>query len=109
MEKDKIKFYDRTIIIGLTLFILSTVSLFVFPEGSFEKDIFIYPWLIVFFIAILCEVILIIGMAVNAFRTKRYIWMLAIIFLGTIFPILFYFFILREEFKEGKESSSKNK
>ncbi len=97
----KVKFYDTTTIIMIIAFTISLISVFLVPEGVLEKDFFIYPWLFVFFIGILGEIILTIGMVISSFKLKRYGWMLVIIFLGTIFPIIFYFSIMRKRFKKA--------
>lgn len=98
----KIKFYDILIIIIIATFTISLISIFSVEEEVLQKDLFIYPWLFIFFIGIITEIIFIIGMAINSFKIKRYGWMLTIIFLGTIFPIIFYFSIMRKIFKKDK-------
>ena len=52
INKEKIKFWDRifkTMIIG---FIISIALVFIVSENTLENDLFVYPWLILFFIAI---------------------------------------------------------
>ena len=98
---NKIKFYDTvciTIGVGLAITIL---SLFIIPEAYLESFLLI-PWIFIILIVILGEIILTIGMIINAFKMKKYGWMIGIILLGTIILIIFYFSIMRKEFRRNK-------
>ena len=96
----KVKFYDNCIKIMIISFVILFISLFILSAEQLEKDIIIYPWLFILFIFIICEGIITFGMTYNSFKIKRYGWMLVIIFLGTIFPIIFYYSIMRKEFSK---------
>ena len=99
-----IKFYDTTLIV----MIISLALVFLIPGESLG----IIPSYI-FFIA---GTIFILGMIINVFGMKRYGWMVAIILLGPIFstlsyffilifPIIFYFSIMRKELKKKVNSN----
>ena len=98
----KVEFYDFTFKIMIICFIISIGLVFVLPETILDSPWFIIPWITILVTAILYTTVFTIGMIVNAFKTKRYLWMIALIFLGTIFPIIFYFSIMRKEFKKEK-------
>lgn len=98
--KNIIKFYDTIFMIMLISFGIVLISVFIVPEEILDKIPFLIPWYILLITGIICETIFIIGMVINAFKIKRYGWMVAIIFLGTIFPIIFYFSIMRKKFRK---------
>jgi len=102
INEKKIEFWDRTFWIMIIAFCISIVLLFIVPENSLENDSFVYPWLVLFLGAIILELIFTIGMIYHSFRLKKYGWGIVNIFLGTIFPIIFYFSILKKEFEKEK-------
>ncbi len=99
---NKIKFYDTvciTIGIGLAITIL---SLLIVPKAYLESFLFLIPWIFTILIVILGDIIFTIGMIISAFKIKRYGWIIGIILLGTIVPIIFYFSIMRKEFRRSE-------
>lgn len=102
--KNKTLFYDVLVAIIIIDVILFIVSAIVFTVEQFEKDILIYPFLILLFSGVLALIVLKIGMAYHSFKRKQYIWTVVIILLGTIFSIIFYFKTMRKEFKSEKVS-----
>ena len=105
IDKEKIKFWDRIFKTMIISFVISIALVFIVSENVLENNLFIYPWIILFFVAIVCEIIFTIGMAYHAYKLKRYGWMIVSIFLGTIFSIIFYFSILKKEIKERKKKN----
>ena len=106
INKEKIKFWDRIFKTMIVSFVISIALVFIVSENNLENNLFIYPWLILFFVAIVCEIIFTIGMAYHAYKLKKYGWMVVSIFLGTIFPIIFYFSILKKEIKKTKKKNA---
>lgn len=119
--KNTIKFYDTIFKIIVISFVLVSLSLFIVPEEYLDKIPFLIPWYIFLITWIICEIIFIIGMIINAFKMKRYGWWVIIICLGPffpslgpffpsfrvamifiliIYPIIFYFSIMRKELKK---------
>lgn len=103
INKEKIKFWDRIFKTMIIFFIVSIALVFIVSENTLDNNLFVYPWLILFFVALICGIIFTIGMAYHAYKLKRYGWMIVVILLGTIFPIIFYFSILKKEVKEEKK------
>ncbi len=95
----KVKFYDRILLIGILSLVFVIASIFFLSVEQLEMKGFIEIWFIALFIFIGCEILFIITMAYNAYKRKQYGWMVVIIFLGTLFPLFFYFNILRKELK----------
>ena len=102
----RIKFWDRIFWVMIISFVISIALVFIVPENSLENNSFVYPWLVLFLGAIILELIFTSGMIYHAFRLKRYGWGIVNIFLGTIFPIIFYFSILKKEFENEKKIKS---
>lgn len=100
-NKKKIKFYDIVVISMILSFVIAFISVFIISSEQFENTIIIYPWLIILGLGILCGIIFTIGMAYHSYKIKKYGWLFVIIFLGTIFPLIFYFSTIRKEFKKG--------
>ena len=106
---EKTKFYDGILKILLFSFVLTFGLALVLPENLLDKTLFLIPWFVLLAITIASELILIIGMIIHSIKIKRYRWTLIILFLGTIFPIIFYFYIMRKKFeKEIKDKSGKD-
>lgn len=100
INKEKINFWNRILKIMVLSFVISIVTVFIVSEKTLEKDLFIYLWFILFFISIVFETIFRIGMVYHSYKLKKYGWMVVNIFLGTIFPIIFFFSILKKEFEK---------
>ncbi len=80
--------YIKTMCISFLIFI---ISIFIIVEKDIESNSIFYLCLAFFFIAAISEIIFNLGMVYNAFKQKKYIWMICIFFFGIIFSILFYF------------------
>lgn len=104
MEKinKKIIFYDRVLGVGIVSLLVLISSIFIIPDMYLDKLIFLIPWYISMIVLVACEAIITIGMIISAFKSKKYIWAIGILFLGTIFPIIYYLLIFKAQFEENK-------
>ena len=105
--KNKIRFYDRNLIISGISLIIIILSLFLFEFKIISEDLF--TWIII--IPILCFIIPLAifswGMIYNKYKNKRYFWLFIDLLLFLIFSvgihiscIIFYFKFMRKEFKK---------
>ena len=97
INEKKIRFWDKFFWIAVGLFVIPMVLYISSSEGLSNNDTFNF----ILGFAILISIIMIlafrIGMVYNAYKIKRYGWMVVNLILGEIFVIIFYFAILRKE------------
>lgn len=95
----KIKFYDSWFWVWTFSFISMLFYFSYFPlfsETPQGNGIFY----VLFFIWLISQSIFIIGLIINAAKMNRIGWMLLMIFLGYLFPIIFWFGVYRKKLKK---------
>ena len=92
--KRKIKFWDILIFSMIALFVIALVFSFAL---DLTNDTISYILGIAFVISGILELCLRFGMTYYAFKMKRGGWGVVVLFLGTIFSLIFYFSILRKD------------
>jgi hypothetical protein len=104
--KNKIKFYDRLLMIGAPGLILAIIFMILFEGLIFN---------IALIVAVISNILIWIfnfGMIYHTIKTKNYFWfmieVIAFIFEVTYIPtILFYFGIMRKKFKKSETVDKK--
>jgi len=96
MHNKKILFWNRLFWMMVGLFIIPMILYISLSESLQNNEIL--STIIGFFIlsSIIMLIIFRIGMVYNAYKIKRYGWMLSALILGDIFSIIFYFTILKK-------------
>lgn len=100
ITNNKIIFYERVLKVGAMSFLIILLGIFLTPDTHLGALVFLIIWSISLIALIICEAIFTIGMAINAWKMKKYLWVIPILFLGTLAPIVFYFLIFKKQFKE---------
>lgn len=90
-------------------FNISWISLLLFLLYAiiFSEEIFLFN--VLCWIGIIGWIIFTFGMAYHAYKQKKYFWMFALIFLGSIFPIIFYHSHFKKENYLNDESLKNHK
>lgn len=93
----KIKYWNKYLIIMITLFISSNIlGYIIVPEETIIDSIMLNVLFICFIISILMSIIFTINMIYHAYKMQRYLWMLSNIIFGSISSIIFYIIIIKQ-------------
>ncbi len=106
INENKIKFWDKFFWIAVALFVIPMVLYISSSESLSNNDTFNFILGFLILISIIMILIFRIGMVYNAYKIKRYGWMVVNLILGEIFVIIFYFAILRKEAEKIERKKS---
>lgn len=103
INKKKILFWDRFFWTMVGLFIIPMILYVSSLDDLKNNEIFIIILGICLLISGVMSIIFRLGMSYNAYKIKRYGWMLSTLILGDIFMIIFYFAILKKQVNDIKK------
>jgi len=106
INEKKIKFWDKFFWIAVALFVIPMVLYISSSESLSNNDTFNFILGFLILISIIMILAFRIGMVYNAYKIKRYGWMVVNLILGEIFVIIFYFAILRKEAEKVEKKKS---
>ncbi|MBR9702172.1 hypothetical protein GOV13_04595 [Candidatus Pacearchaeota archaeon] len=104
INKDKIKFWDRFFWTTVALLIIPMILYLSISEEIYNIDIIGITLGGAILISIIMILIFRIGMVYNAYKIKRYGWMVVNLILGELFVIIFYFAVLKKYISKDKQN-----
>jgi len=98
----KIVFWDRFFWSTVLLFIGCLVLTVATLETSFDTELVNTILGLGFVVGAIMSLVFRFGMVYNAYKLKRYGWMVSNLILGDLIVLLFYFLVFRKEFDGGE-------